>query len=137
LTVPCDRSVIFSKYSVFLLQNNRRSVERSIKHHKPLMLFHYIENIAFNGTASRSSDYYWKDKMTNLTADLAITCEPTYCMYFSSAWCATILHSPMQSVAWWMLMFPVDTMYITNVQMYHRSASKINLPFKKNNCISI
>ena len=93
------------------------------------MLFHYIENIAFNGTVSRSSDYYWKDKKTNLTADLAITCEPTY--YFISAWCATILHSPMQYLAWWMLTFPVDTMYITNVQIYHRNASKINLPFKK------
>ena len=91
------------------------------------MLFHYIENIAFNGTASQSSDYYWKDKKTNLTTDLGIAGGPTY--YFSSASCATTLHSPIQYVAWWMLTFPVDIICITNVKIYYRNDSKFHFPF--------
>jgi hypothetical protein len=33
----------------------------------------YIENLTPNGTASQSSDWYWKSKNKTMTADLAIT----------------------------------------------------------------
>jgi hypothetical protein len=37
-------------------------------------------------------------------------------MYSTS--CATTATEPTRYVAWWMLAFPVDTVYITNVQIY-------------------
>ena len=58
------------------------------------MLYHYIEDISFNGTDSKSSDYYSKYFNMNMTADLAITGRPTY--YFSSASCVTTLYKPIQ-----------------------------------------
>jgi hypothetical protein len=41
-------------------------------------IFYLIENISSNGTATQSSDYFWKDKQIFLTADLAITGGPTH-----------------------------------------------------------
>jgi hypothetical protein len=35
----------------------------------------YLENLAPNGTASQSSDWYWKSKNKTMTADLAVTGE--------------------------------------------------------------
>jgi hypothetical protein len=57
-----------------------------------------------------------------LVANLAITGGPTHA--FSSTSCATTATEPTRYVAWWMLAFPVDTVYITNVQIYYRSNSK-------------
>ena len=84
----------------------------------------YIENLAPNGIASQSTIYYWKAKNVNLTADLAIAGEPTY-EFFSES-CATTLYEPFQRFSWWMLTFPVDTVYITNVQIYYRDNSKFS-----------
>ena len=41
-------------------------------------IFYLIENISSNGTATQSSNYFWKDKQIFLTADLAITGGPTH-----------------------------------------------------------
>ena len=87
-------------------------------------IFYLLENISSNGTATQSSDYFWKDKQIFLTADLAITGGPT--QHFKSVSCATTLYKPIQYVAWWMLTFPVDTVYITTVKMYYRNDSKSN-----------
>ena len=81
--------------------------------------------MAPNGTASQSSVYYWGARNLNLTADLAITGGPTY--DFQSASCSATLDIPIQYVAWWMLTFPVDTVYITNVKMYYRFDGKYSL----------
>jgi len=87
-------------------------------------IFYLLENISSNGTATQSSDYFWKDKQIFLTADLAITGGPTY--HFKSA---PTLYKPIQYVAWWILTFPVDTVYITTVKMYYRNDSKSNFSF--------
>ena len=86
------------------------------------MLFQYTENLSPNGTAFQSSDYHWKDYNLNLTADLAITGGRTH--DFASRSCALTQYSPTQYTAWWMLTFPVDTVYITNVLIYFRGPSK-------------
>ena len=57
-----------------------------------------------------------------LVANLAITGGRTHDFYSTS--CATTATDPPRYVAWWMLAFPVDTVYITNVQIYYRSNSK-------------
>ena len=57
-----------------------------------------------------------------LTAELAITGGPTHEYY--RRLCATTNASPTQSIAWWMLTFPVDTVYITTVKIYFRDSSK-------------
>ena len=57
-----------------------------------------------------------------LTADLAITGGPTH--EFNRRLCAATNASPTQSIAWWMLIFPVDTVYITTVKIYYRDSSK-------------
>jgi len=41
-----------------------------------LILFHYIGNIASNGTASNSSVYYWKDIDQNMTAHFIVLHSP-------------------------------------------------------------
>jgi hypothetical protein len=57
-----------------------------------------------------------------LTAELAITGGPTHECY--RRLCATTNASPTQSIASWMLTFPVDTAYITTVKIYFRDSSK-------------
>ena len=89
------------------------------------MLFYYIENLSPDGTPSQSSVYYWKDKQVNMTADLAINGGPTD----TFVGCSMTLHNPFQSSAWWMLTFPVDTVYITNVKIYYRENSKFTLSY--------
>jgi hypothetical protein len=87
----------------------------NIKYHS---LFH-IEDLSLNGTPSQSSDYYWKDRKINLTAELAINGETDDT--FGEAECSVTQYSPRKYVAWWMLTFPVDTVYITNVQINYRN----------------
>ena len=70
-------------------------------------IFYLLENISSNGTATQSSDYFWKDKQIFLTADLAITGGPTH--HFKSAACATTLYKPIQYLAWWMFTLPLIT----------------------------
>ena len=54
-----------------------------------------------------------------MTADLAIS--GTHTDTFVDLQCSVTLFNPKQYVAWWMLTFPVETVYITNVQFYYRS----------------
>jgi hypothetical protein len=82
----------------------------------------YIEILTSNGTASQSSDWYWKDKNKTMTADLAVTGGRTNTILSLS--CSVTQPKPKRYVAWWMLMFPVDTVYITNVLIYYRGNSK-------------
>ena len=91
------------------------------------MLFYYIENLSPDGTPSQSSVYYWKDKQVNMTADLAISGGPID--DFGSVACSVTLANPIQYVAWWMLTFPVHTVYITNVKIYYRENSKFTLSY--------
>ena len=83
-----------------------------------------IENLASNGTASQNTTYYYKAKDKNLSADLAINGGPTDT--FGSLGCSVTWWKPFQSSAWWMLTFPVDTVYITNVKIYYRSDGKFS-----------
>jgi hypothetical protein len=89
------------------------------------MLFQYTENLSPNGTASQSSYYYWQYRNLNLTADLAITGGRTH--DFLSGSCAVIQYSPTRYRAWWMLTFPVDTIYITNVKIFFQSDGKFKV----------
>jgi hypothetical protein len=57
-----------------------------------------------------------------MTADLAITGGPTHDL--SSGSCAITGYPPPDYFAWWMLTFPVDTVYVTNVRIYYRGNSK-------------
>ena len=75
----------------------------------------YIENLAPNGTASQSTTYYWEDKDKHLTADLAISGGPADAV--EGIGCSITWFQPFQRFAWWMLTFPVDTVYITNVKI--------------------
>jgi hypothetical protein len=88
------------------------------------LLFHYTENLSQNGTASQSSTYHWISRQLNLTSDLAITGGRTHDLRSES--CAVTQYSPTQYEAWWMLTFPVDTIYITNVLIYFRSNGKVS-----------
>ena len=89
------------------------------------MLFQYTENLSPNGTASQSSYYYWQYRNLNLTADLAITGGRAHDVLSGS--CAVTQYSPTRYCAWWMLTFPVDTVYITNVKIYFRSDGKFKV----------
>jgi hypothetical protein len=89
------------------------------------MLFQYTENLSPNGTASQSSYYYWQYRNLNLTADLAITGGRAHDVLSGS--CAVTQYSPTRYWAWWMLTFPVDTVYITNVKIYFRSDGKFKV----------
>jgi hypothetical protein len=82
----------------------------------------YIENLAPNGTASQSSNWYWKSKNKTMTADLAVTGGRTYDLLSLS--CSMTQPDPKLYVAWWMLTFPVDAVYITKVFIYYRGNSK-------------
>ena len=84
----------------------------------------YIENLAPNGTASQSTTYYWKATQHNLTADLAINGGPTDT--FVNHECSLTWYKPFQRFAWWMLTFSVDTVYVTNVNIYYRYNSKFS-----------
>jgi hypothetical protein len=66
----------------------------------------YIEILTSNGTASQSSDWYWKDKNKTMTADLAVTGGRTNTILSLS--CSVTQPKPKRYVAWWMLMFPID-----------------------------
>jgi hypothetical protein len=57
-----------------------------------------------------------------LTADLATS--GTVADKFVNVVCSVTLATPIQYVAWWMLTFPVDTVYIGNVQIYYRENSE-------------
>ena len=57
-----------------------------------------------------------------LTADLAITGGPTHEFY--RRLCATTNALLTQSIAWWMLTFPVDAVYITTVKIDFRDSNK-------------
>ena len=59
-----------------------------------------------------------------MTADLAISGTPDDT--FGGEACSVTLGSPPQTVAWWMLTFPVDTMFITNVKINYRYNSKFS-----------
>ena len=84
----------------------------------------YIENLAPNGTASQSTTYYSINMDKNLTADLAINGGPANT--FSNPGCSVTWSRPFQRFAWWMLTFPLDTVYVTNVTIYYRSNSKFS-----------
>ena len=87
-----------------------------------ITFFFHIENLALNGTPSQSTDYNWKDRKINLTAELAVS--GIYTDTFGGEACSVTLATPGQSVAWWMLTFPVDTVYITNVSINYRNDCK-------------
>ena len=53
-----------------------------------------------------------------MTAELAITDT------FYSGSCDRTGYPPPDDFAWWMLSFPVDTVYITNFRIYYRGNSK-------------
>jgi hypothetical protein len=84
----------------------------------------YIENMAPNGTASQSTTYYWIGRNINLTADLAINGGPTDTL--GNEGCSITWYKPFQRFAWWMLTFPVDTVYVTNVKIYYRYNCKFS-----------
>ena len=84
----------------------------------------YIENLAPNGTASQSTTYYSINMDNNLTTDLAINGGPANT--FSNPGCYVTWSRPFQRFAWWMLTFPLDTVYVTNVTIYYRSNSKFS-----------
>ena len=83
-----------------------------------------IENLASNGTASQSTTYYWIAEKLHLTADLAINGGPSDT--FDNRGCSITWYKPFQRFSWWMLTFPVDTVYVTNVKIYYRSISKFS-----------
>ena len=82
----------------------------------------YIANLTSNGTPSQSSDWYWKGEDKTMTADLAVTGGRTHDLLSLS--CSITQADPKLYVAWWILSFPVDTVYITNVLIYYRENSK-------------
>ena len=98
-------------------------------------ILHYIGNKASNETASQSSVNYWKDRDQNMTADLAITDGSAHDCYGLA--CATTRYGPTQYVAWWMLTFPVNTVYIMTVNMYYQYNSKSYFSFVYFNLIFI
>ena len=57
-----------------------------------------------------------------MTADLAISGTTTDT--FVNVECSVTLANPVQYVAWWMLTLPVETVYVTNVQIYYREFSE-------------
>ena len=81
-----------------------------------------IEHLSQNGTASQSTTSYWFDgyRYRYLRAQLAVTGGPTN--DFSSGSCATT--AAYQYTAWWMLAFPGNTIYFTNVKIFYRSNSE-------------
>jgi len=58
-----------------------------------------------------------------LTAELAITGETDD----TFGECSVTQYAPRKYVAWWMLTFPVDTVYITNVKINFRFNSKCSV----------
>ena len=95
----------------------------------------FIENLALNGTASQSSDWYWKGENKTMTAELAVTGGRTHDLRSLS--CSVTQPDPKPYVAWWMLTFPVDTVYITTVNMYYRYNSESYFSFVYFNLIFI
>ena len=57
-----------------------------------------------------------------MTADLAISGEPGDT--FANVACSVTLASSPQAVAWWMLTFPVDTVFITNIKINYQYNGK-------------
>jgi hypothetical protein len=87
-----------------------------------ISFFFHIDDLSLNGIPSQSSDYYWVAGKVYMTADLAISGTPYDT--FAEVACAITLAIPKQTVAWWMLTFPVDTVFITNVKINYRSIGK-------------
>jgi hypothetical protein len=81
----------------------------------------YIENLAPTGTASQSSELHRLSKR-QFTADLAVNGGSTDTI--NNGGCSMTRYKPFQRFAWWMLSFPVDAVYVTNVKIY--SASKFS-----------
>lgn len=77
-----------------------------------------IEYLSHDGTASQSTTYNWTKE--SLGAHLAVTGGPTN--DFNSVSCATTAIN--QYTAWWMLAFPGNNIYFTNVNIFYRSTSK-------------
>jgi hypothetical protein len=68
---------------------------------------------------------YISNKIVVEISNLAITGERTHdCL---SGSCAVAQYSPTRYRAWWMLTFPVDTVYITNVKIYFQSDGKFKV----------
>ena len=82
----------------------------------------YIENLAPNGTASQSTTFIYNNKY--YTADLAISGGRNDVVDTST--CSLTWYTPFQRFAWWMLTFPVNTVYVTNVTIYYRESSKFS-----------
>ena len=72
--------------------------------------------------ASQSSDYYYVNKEEYMTADLAISGETGDT--FANGACSVTQVSPPKYVSWWMFTFPVDTVFITNIEINYRYNSK-------------
>ena len=81
-----------------------------------------IEYLSHDGTPSQSTTYRWISE--SFGAHLAVTGGPTNDFYSGS--CATTGED--QYTVWWMLAFPGNTIYFTNVKIFYRDTSK---------CISI
>ena len=77
-----------------------------------------IEYLSHDGIPSQSTTYVWNSEP--LGADLAVTGGPTN--YFNGGSCATT--EDHKYTAWWMLAFPGNTIYFTNVKIFYRSNSK-------------
>lgn len=71
-----------------------------------------IEYLSHNGTPSQSTTY------KHYGANLAVTGGPTN--DFGS--CAVTAEN--KYTAWWMLTFPINTIYFTNVKIFYRGNSK-------------
>ena len=79
----------------------------------PCVLF-FAEDISPNGTASQSSNYRTR------YAYLAITGGPSH--DFNAGSCSAT--NSNQNISWWMLTFPSDKVFVSNVIIYYRSNCK-------------
>jgi hypothetical protein len=84
----------------------------------------YIENLAPTGTASQSSVFSSRIGHRQFTADLAVNFGSTETPYDGG--CSLTRHNRYQRFAWWMLSFPVDAVYVTNVKIYTKDVSKFS-----------
>ena len=73
-----------------------------------------IEYLSHDGNTSQSTTYVWNS--VRLGAHLAVTGGPTNNFYSKS--CASTTAN--QYTVWWMLAFPGNTIYFTNVKIFYR-----------------